>query len=367
MAKDKYDFISGLIESKRLTTAQRERILMLSSKEIKKDKLCGDELEKRIEGLEEGLVKKTSENSSSEKKTKKPRPKETFDLLSKFSSTDGGIKNLTHSFNYGHITYEDLMTKCKEEYEEGVLKHPNVPNPILKRISEFAFSEAPEWYVRKGTEKIIYNTGWSEPDFVKWYKDNNIHPAQDAKFNKEMITPFKETIQIRSDLGNLRKLLRTSIKSVFGENPSVRVKIDKSIDSAQFFTDVDSLGQAIYHIFIEIKKAAMQNFCDEVEICYEIINGIKVLKIIHLESETKKNINDETFLGGDLNATFKALYGLCNYDILAKFPSGYFRKKILSDNLNDFTKSNSSNKFVGKNIKMKEKEVKGFTHELKFY
>lgn len=367
----KYDFILQLLDKSKLSTTQKERIVKLSTAELKKEKFVGKELEERVKRIEDELgVSFSSKNSKTigaSKKIKKPRPKETYELLSKFSSIEGGIKNLTHSFNYGHITYEALMAQCKAEYEEGKKEYPNVPDAILTRIYQFAFSPKPSWYVRKGDEKITYNIGWSEPNFKKWYKENNIHPAQDAKYSKEMIIPFKETIQIRADLGNLRNLINIASISAFGESPSIQVNIDKSIDTAQFYTDVDSLGQAIYHMFIAVKNIAMQNFCDELEIKYEIRDEMKVLKIIHIGSESKKNIDDQSFLGGDLNEAYKALYGLCNYDILSKFPSGYFRKIILSDQKDDSMYIKKTDKWIGKNYQIDEKEVRGFTHELKFY
>lgn len=368
--ENKYDFILQLLDKSILSTTQKERIVKLSTAELKKGNFAGKEFEERIKRLEEKLglsYNKKSSNLLGIQKKKQPKPKETYELLSKFSSTEGGIKNLTHAFNYGYISYDDLMAQCREEYDNGVSDYPNVPPAILARISEFAFSEKPEWYVRKGDKKIIYNIGWSEPNFRKWYKENKIHPAEDAKYSKEMIIPFKETIQIRADMGNLRKLINDASISAFGESPSIKVNIDKSIDSAQFYTDVDNLGQAIYHIFIAVKNISLQNFCDELDMKYEIRDETKVLKIIHIDSESKKNVGDQNFLGGDLNNAYKALYGLCNYDILSKFPSGYFRKIILSDNKDDVTHNTATGKWIQKNYPIDEKDVRGFTHELKFY
>lgn len=368
--KNKYDFILQLLDKSKLSASQKERIVKLSTAELKKGNFAGKEFEERIKRIEEKLdlsYSKKNSNLLGIQKKKQPKPKETYELLSKFSSTEGGIKNLTHAFNYGYISYDDLLGQCREEYDKGVSDYPNVPDPILRRISEFAFSEKPEWYVRKGDKKIIYNIGWSEPTFKKWYKENKIHPAEDAKYSKEMIIPFKETIQIRADLGNLRKLINDASSSAFGELPSIKVSIDKSIDSAQFYTDVDNLGQALYHIFIAVKNISMQNFCDELEIKYEIRDELKVLKIIHIGSESTKNVEDQNFLGGDLNNAYVALYGLCNYDILSKFPSGYFRKIILSDKKDDTRYIETTDKWIKKNYPIEEKEVRGFTHELKFY
>lgn len=55
MAKDKYDFIQELLASKQLSPAQKERVLTLTSVEIKKDKESGEILEERVKKLEEQI------------------------------------------------------------------------------------------------------------------------------------------------------------------------------------------------------------------------------------------------------------------------------------------------------------------------
>lgn len=366
MATDKYDFILNLIENKKLSPSQKERVLRLSVLETKKDGIKKDtELFKRIEEIEKKLIGKRNEGDGiSEHKPKKHKPKDTYELLYYFSSTDGGMKNLTHSFNSAFIAYEDLMEKCREEFEQGKKKYPNVPDALLKRIEEFAFSENPDWYIMRGEEKIEYKTGWSEPEFVKWYKKSKIHPAMDAGYNDKMIVPFKETIQARTDLGNLIKLIEGISKIVFQN--SINLQIKNSVHTAQFYTDVDRLGLAIYHIFTAIKQASSKNFCDEVEIDFEIQDGGKIIKIVHIDSTPTKSVNDFDFLGGDLGSVKNNLWSLCNYDILAKFQEGEYRKVILSDKANETEKNEATGKWLGKNYKIEEK-VKGFTHVLKFY
>ena len=54
--KNKYDFIQEILESKKLTVAQRERVLKLAKEEIKKEGVIGKELEDRIRKLEEKLM-----------------------------------------------------------------------------------------------------------------------------------------------------------------------------------------------------------------------------------------------------------------------------------------------------------------------
>lgn len=345
---NKYKFIKELLESNSITTTQKEMVLRLSAEALDKEK---------VKALSEIEIKKFKSNNN-KKIQLLPRPMETYELLNKFSTGDGGIKNLTHAFNYGYIEYDQLMKQCRKEFDEGKDKYKNVPIPLLTRIEQFAFSKEPKWYTRRGKDRVYYNLGWSEPSFIEWYKKNKTHPSENAKYAKEMIIPFKETIQIRADLQNLNSILEANRDIVFGTPSFIEMEIDSSIKTAQFFTDVDSLSNALYHIFIAIKNNAERNFCDKMKIEFEILKdkNIKILKIIHLDSKPSKSIKEYNFLGGDLNATKKSLYGLCNYEIEAEFPEGFYRKTILSDKTN----------FIEEE-EIKNENVLGFTHKLKFY
>lgn len=364
--KDKYEFILELLETGKLTPAQKERVLKLSIFETKKDgKTKETELIKRIEEIEIKLERDRNDRVEiSVFNTKKHKPKDTYELLNYFSSTDGGMKNLTHSFNFGFIAYEDLLKKCKAEFEQGRNKYSNVPEALLTRIQDFAFSESPNWYILRGDKKIEKKMGWSEPTFVKWYKENHTHPANDAYYNSEMVVPFKETIQVRSDIGNLIKIINELSDMVFQKD--IKLVIKEAVHTAQFYTDVDRLGLAIFHIFNAIKQASSKNFCDEVEIDFEIKDAVKIIKIVHIDSIPTKSVNDFDFLGGDLGSVRNNLWSLCNYDILAKFKEGEYRKVILSDKPTEIEKYETTGKWLGKNYKTDEK-IKGFTHVLKFY
>lgn len=370
MAKDKYDFIQELLGNNKLKPRQRERVLMLVKDEIKKDNVRGKELKNRVQRSEQKL--KINENITvglarlEEKRYNiKHKPKQTKTLLSNFSSTDGGIKNLTHSFNYGFIDYDKFIKQCKEEFIQGKKNFPDVPNALLTRIEQFAFANKPAWFIRKGKQRVEKHLGWSEEEFVFWYKTNQTHPANNAKYNDKMIIPFKESIQVRADTGNLIRMIEDLKFSIFDKNSLINVNVSDRVKSAQFYTDVDNLGQAIYHIFIMIKHMSVINFCDEVDIDYKINNNFKELLITHIDSKSNKDTNDFDFIGGDMNGVKNSLWGLCNYDIAGQFLNGCYRKVILSDNINELEKKKG--KWAGKNFPINCQDIKGFTHVLKFY
>lgn len=347
-------FINDLLNNPTATKQDRERIVELLLKE--RDK--GFVTEEQVKTMIESYLGKGGETTEPKKKNDYPEPKQTYEFLSFFSQNDGGLKNLTHDFNYGYIDYDVFMAQCRKEFEEGKEKYPKVSKRLLARIEAFAFKESPDWYIRRGKEKETIEYGWSKPSFVEWYKTNRIHPSRDTFYNKEMIIPFKESIQVRADTGNLKRLLDSLVSMVFGEIPSCKVSVSDNLKDAQFYTDVDSLGQALYQIFSTIKEYSEKNFCDEVEVDYYTEGEYKVLTVTHVDSKPTKRANDKDYSGGNTNAIRNQLMGLCNYEICAVFPDGPFRKIILSDNYNVFKKGL---------IPMDANTIKGYTHKMLFY
>jgi hypothetical protein len=299
---------------------------------------------------------------------KKHRPKETKNFLSLFNNSEG-LKYLTHKFNDGKLDYKIFIELCKSEFDKAVTEYPNVPDALLRRIEEFSFAPNPEWYIRRGNEKIFPKKGWAEASFVEWYKNNiNIHPGFDSKWNNEMIIPFKESIEVRA--GNLLAIIQEVLNACLGESKSnFLIKLnDQNINTAEFYTDVDKFKVALFHIISTIKERADKNFCFEIEVDFtnESLEGgnFKNVIITHINSEPTKNSNDKDFVKGDIKTIQKNLWGLCNYEILAKFPDGFRNKIILTDDYNDY----KTYVIEGKSIPVCDAtSVKGFTHILKFY
>ena len=299
---------------------------------------------------------------------KNHKPKETKLFLSLFNNSEG-LKFLTHKFNDGKRKYDGFIELCKSEFDDGKRDYPNVPDAVLRRIEEFAFAPNPEWFVRKGNETIFPKKGWAEASFTEWYnKDINIHPGFDSKWNTEMIIPFKESIEVRA--GNLKRIIDEILITGLGISKSnfIITLSEQNINTAEFYTDVDKIKLALSHIIATIKDMANNNFCYEIEIDFinETLNGgnYKMLVITHLNSEPTKHSNDKDFVKGDMKTIQSLLWGLCNYEIEAKFPDGVRKKIILTDNYKDYKKYVDKGESIPINDSMK---VKGFTHILKFY
>lgn len=297
-------------------------------------------------------------------KTSPPDPQGTKNFLTYFRDSEG-LKYLTHDFKdpASPIDRITLINQAKKEFEEALNKYPSTPTYIRRRIEEFAFKENPEWLIRKGSEKIIINEGWCSNNFIEWFDNQKSpfikHPCRNSKWNKLIIEPFKRSIQVRDEI--LLEVIEDNIRLINDNQEDRQIQFnydEQSLKIADFYTDVDSLGLALYKIFVEIKKHAVKqnNLNVTLEYLPEFENRFKCIRICHLNSRPTKSF-DKDFLGGDMTEVRTSLFSLCNWAIEGSFKDGSYRKYILYD------KSIST-----KDTPFKlESEVKGFTHLLMFY
>jgi hypothetical protein len=249
------------------------------------------------------------------------------------------------------------MELCKEEFIKAKTQFRNVPDILLDRIDNFAFSDMPNWFIRRGNEKVYIQLGWSSHDFEIWYKNSSIHPSDHSRLNKEMIEPFKNSIEVRA--GKLPEIINNAITLVDSEG-ILDIQL-VGLEEAEFYTDVDSLGLAIFRIIGMIKEWANKNFNFSVKIEYfnhTILSGkYKEIRITHINSKSNKRADDPTFEKGDMIDLRNTLWGLCNFEISAEFVEGYKKKVILTDEV----------KSIGKTYSIQPSEIAGFTYSLNFY
>lgn len=360
-ANAKQEFIQHILKlaiKEKIDVKSKEKLIDLISKEYGKTGFVETEIIERLSKIEKKLA--VGDEPPRKKKGfsgKYHKPKETYLLLEYFSSNEGGIKNLTHAFNLDFIEYDTFINQCKFEFKQGIEKYPNVPDALIKRIEDFAFSGEPRWYIRKGKEKIEPKLGWSEPKFIEWYKTEKKHPWDNYKYRNEMIIPFRESIRVRSDSEHLFKLINETFNLVFGSAPICELILnEEGLKHADFYTDVDNLGQAIFEIFSTIKDVSIKNFCNKIEVGFYTEGDYKLLFIKHIDSISTKRSDDKGFLGGNLKTIRNKLWGLCNYEIQSKFPNGDYRKIILTDSKDEVDR-----------IFPIDDIIEGFTHILKFY
>lgn len=328
-----------------------ERVKNFIQEFIKIGKLTQQQKDKMIELFVREIAQKsyTSEKelkSSNNLQGKPHKPKDTFNFLLNFSNSNF-IKYLTHRFNSEVPDYDCFINELKKEFEKEQKKYPNVSDKVLARIRQFAFEENPKWYIYTANEKIDFEIGWSTEKFKKWYNEHKKHPADDDFWNRKMIIPFKESVELRT--GNLLKM----IKSIQDQYNVFEIKTN-NLEQAEFYTNVDMLHQAFQKIFGCIKDNAVKKFQFEVKITFEKAEEMNTISITHIGSECKRK-SDYKFEKGDFNDLKNNLWGIGNLEIEAKFEDGYFRKYILTD---DTKKINEIEKITS---------IEGFTYILKFY
>lgn len=375
---EKEEFITKLLNHQGLKANDRERILLLSCKELTKNssteileiKTKLSVMEGRIlKALSEGKVKEINVENDPPKNTfKPPTPKETMLFLSNFRESEA-IKFLTHDFKdpFTPPIYEDFINSVRIELDVQKKKYPNIPMSLIERIENFIFEPKPNWYITNGNEKKYFNTGWSALEFKNWYLDRyndwkinpsiKVHPKYSSKWNSEMIEPFKKSVQIRE--GYLLTLINECINHVFTEvekSNKYDISINKTnFSNADFYTDVNFLRNGIIHILESIKDNVGYNFKINISFDSSYLEVYSCIKIEHIDSVSSKLLN-ENKMGGSFNSIFNDFKNLCLWAIEYTYNEKNYSRYILYDS----KLSNNKNKEI-------DYKPKGFTHLLIFY
>lgn len=377
MEKGRIDFIADLLADKRISTAFKEKAFELAGKEIQnvlhienenREKIL--EIEKKITVKEEGSYSKTcivvDEQQIKEvqplrpAKPAPPNPLHTKNFLTYFRDGEG-LKYLTHDYkDLRHkITREDLIKIAKKEFEEAKENYPQTSIRLIRRVEEFAFKESPDWTITKGRNEEHIHIGWSAKEFVLWEKNSNVHPCKDSRLNKEMIEPFKRTIEVRD--GILLDVVNESIDFAFTKEDFelFEFQYDKdNLMSGRFFTDVDRFGQALYRILSCIKDKGEKHGNYNISILYDEVDNLKIVKIVHHNSKPNCSSEFKFSEGGDFGEIRSNLWSLCNWAIEAEFTNGCRRKYLLYD---------SSIQASERDKELNCKEIEGFSYILYFY
>ena len=131
------------------------------------------------------------------------------------------------------------------------------------------------------------------------------------------------------------------------------------MNDPDFYTDVEKLRIGLGFIFSSINRRELKS--NKIKVEFKNIRGIKRFRIIHLNSVSKKildNEEEEKLFSGDLNNAEKTLYQICDWSIIAQNPNDNEVNKI------NILFDASTNKPHKEKI---EEQIEGFTHELIFY
>ncbi len=298
----------------------------------------------------------TTNINTKQEKFKEHRPKDTLAFLTLFQNSEG-IKFLTHEFDDPDEDFsrEKIVEKAKEEFEFFGQKDMIIPESLYAQFQQFAFAENPNWYwTNFEGKKTHFKLGWSCKEVKEWCDNpinEGVYISKHERFLNEMITPFKQSIEIRA--GDLNKIIDFLEKNKLKDFIIER----KDLNSAKFYTDTDMFVSGLGSLLNPFQEAKEISNSNQIEISF-MSNTIDnhrmcIIKIIHLNSTIEQNINDFK-LKGDLLGAKKKFNSLCNWSIEASFKDGNKRYNVLDDN---------------KLPEIEELYTKplGFTHILSFY
>jgi hypothetical protein len=369
MERNKIDFIADLLADKRINTAFKERAFELAGREIQNVLNIENENNLRISKIE-NIINSINTPTS---------------LINEHSTTkflrlfDSDLKFLTHKwenteeegFNFNEYRIS-LKKKAQEKInsndyvewvtkEDGKSKAPpiyKVPEALWHRVNSFIDKRSnkkenkAEWFAHHIFGKTVESFySWDNQKFLEWFDNATSKSITSPLIDKEMILPFKNSIQIRTN--DLRKHIEPLVQAKLG----TEYKVDYvGLDAAKFYTDVQGLMSGVISILEQsIKPWAEEEDLYVVTFEYEEQQNKKVLKIIHQESKCKLNTTNSDLIGGSMKAIREKFNRICNWSIEASFADGNKRINLLSD-----AKDLSY-------IENLESEPLGFTHIMTFY
>lgn len=324
MAKDKYDFIQEILEDKKLTPAQRERVFELTKVEIQKDGHLGKDLEQRISVIEQ-KIKSDFNNSAdsirnSNRSLKKHRPKEMVKFLYNFSQNDS-FKYFTHKPDSTNVDYSVIFIEIEKK-----LKDLGTSNLNLKTVSfvkDFLQSEGKLKIEFPESFESEMTYGNKEVQKQLFESQNPFRIEINGKYFSDVVNRFKNSIEFRlgSEEYPFKKYLKKFIKQKLGVDFVNNLVFTESFNnlsqSLNLFIDVNNLYRGIEKVLEWILK--YKSFSTNVIIDMEEEKEYYELIIFHKDSFIERNPENSKFIGnsGDLQTVRKYLFSIVDFGLEA--------------------------------------------------
>ena len=402
----KIDFISNLLIHKNISTAEKERLFMLTKDEIKKlgekdiEKL--DEIVNRIEKLENrNTINSFEEDKKVVDEVKKTpiktdhKPKEVTAFFKQFKE-NSALKFTTHTWDETY--YDSIQTfidKLNESKDYQKLFQINLD--LFNLIKYFIYipkvevnSEGiPEfgWPGKFNDIKI----GWQFPNqlLINWCREN-FDNKEDKKYPFQYPLP-KEFYPKRAIKGkmvttfeNIVDVFKTEIQFrddyLFNELNKRKMKISgfdfygiENFSGLNFYTYTSGVLSAVDTILNEIRK---NETAKTVLFEYRIDENELIIDITQEGSypvTRKLNTNNlSLFLGGGLNTIAGSLFGLCDFSVISRFKDENDRVlngelKINYDGVEGERQKRDIKLISQPEFCEYDKTITGFTYRLKFY
>ena len=396
--KDKYEFILDLLETGKLTPAQKERVMLLSTNVIKDSSQKENEIIKRIEEIEAkikgGIKPEPPITKEKDKNQLTHKPDYITKYLQKFRENNA-LKWTTHAWEekiYESITdFIDELNKDKE-YQEIYNYNRDLYNLLryflYKPKQNVDENGVPEFGWPKLNDIRI---GWQYPNYllINWCKENYDKKEIELKYPFQFVLP--QELQPKKSIK--RKMITTfeNVVDVFKTEIQFRdnylyLELDKKrkqtsnftfigiekFEKLDFYTYTTGLLAAIDNVINEIKKRETEK-----NICFNYIMSEKylIIDITHENSYPTRIINTNSltqFMGGGIKTIAENVFSLCDFSVISKFKD---QNSIEFAGELSILYEGITATVTGKNIDINDvpilkdyqNEIKGFTYRFKFY
>ena len=326
MAKDKYDFIQEILEDKKLTPAQRERVFELTKVEIQKDGHLGKDLEQRISVIEQ-KIKSDFNNSAdsirnSNRSLKKHRPKEMVKFLYNFSQNDS-FKWFTHKPDSTNIDYSVIFIEIEKKLKD--LGTSNLNLNTVSFVKDFLQSEGKLKIEFPESFESEMTYGNKEVQKQLFESQNPFRIEINGKYFSDVINRFKNSIEFRlgSEEYPFKKYFKKFIKQKLGVDFVNNLVFTESFNnlsqSLNLFIDVNNLYRGIEKVLEWILK--YKSFSTNVIIDMEEEEEKEYYELIifHKDSFIERNPENSKFIGnsGDLQTVRKYLFSIVDFRLEA--------------------------------------------------
>jgi hypothetical protein len=371
MPKDKYDFIQELLENRKLSLAQRERVLLLTKEEIRKEGLLGQGLADRLAMLEVLVNEKVKETdivikeAITEDKSKEyiqdlPKyfdPSHLYTYLFDYNQNPI-LKSTCHEIDSNEL--ENILSYCEtaeyhfEKHLEKILEAFRVhdkkfaPSRVKALIRGYLTGRNYKGEVISGWSSHTISINWSCTELLNWSREKpGVPPNIDEglmeqiektgfEFNypfhlrngnlmrsmSDLVLYFKRLFHLRSD-NSLKNIIKNT-NEVKGWDQKIDFRIDDSNfpNNVEIFTDVDALLQAYGRIIqLILEQTSIQKIKPIVRLSLTEKDNSIEFSILHRHSAYGKTIKNTT---ERLGTKYKGLIahqinGLCNFYVQADF------------------------------------------------
>lgn len=350
MMDNKISFIIELLNSKKVSTFQKEKILLLAVNELKKlngneDKIMSEiqvlklqidtlvKTNKYLPSLDSGTFQNIIEDDIvlndfelqnslvNSGKQKKHSPKTMVKFLYHFSIGEK-FKWFTHNpEGLLKFNYKEYVDNANQDYNSAT--GWNINNVTYHNVKNFIINTGEK------NKTNIYGKGnikFSWRDVERWCKEHpDAHPYNvelDGDLFKKYIDQFKQIIEFRTDDADLTFNIRVKrlIRNILGVDfkPHFTESFNDIGQSVKLFCDINLLFSAIKQIVEWILLNKVKS--SQVEINLKNYDEFYLLEIIHVNSYLSISPTDVKLLGlsGDFDKVRKMLFSVADWDIIAK-------------------------------------------------